>query len=218
MVYGGLDGCINTLLIILSGISSGTDAHQIFILCVCAIVGDGIGMGLGDYLSALAEIQFIKSEEQREYYEVEHLKEDEIKEIIDIYLKKGFTIEDAHRLAELYSTNSQAFVNIMMLEELGLVVEDEDTARKCGIVTFVSFLILGAIPAIPYIISSGIIGSAEQQTIAVICIGVFELFSLGFAKAALIGLNRWKSGAETMILGSIIIAIGYAVGLPFKDA
>jgi VIT1/CCC1 family predicted Fe2+/Mn2+ transporter len=38
---------------------------------------------------------------------------------------------------------------------------------------------------------------------------------LGFAKAALIGLNKWKSGAEMLILGSIITAIGYAVGLAF---
>jgi len=42
-----------------------------------------------------------------------------------------------------------------------------------------------------------------------------ELFSLGFAKAAMIGLNTWKSGLETLVLGSIIIAIGYAVGLAF---
>ena len=122
LVYGGLDGCINTLLIILSGVSSSTNAHEIFILCMCAIVGDGIGMGLGDYLSALAEIKYIKSEEDREFYEVEHLLNDEKKEIIDIYLKKGFTIEDSNRIADLYATNSQAFVNIMMLEELGMVV------------------------------------------------------------------------------------------------
>jgi hypothetical protein len=31
-------------------------------------------------------------------------------------------MEDADRLSDLYATNSQAFVNIMMLEELGLVV------------------------------------------------------------------------------------------------
>ena len=72
-------------------------------------------MGLGDYLSALAEIKYIKSEEDREFYEVEHLLNDEKKEIIDIYLKKGFTIEDSNRVADLYATNSQAFVNIMML-------------------------------------------------------------------------------------------------------
>jgi hypothetical protein len=45
----------------------------------------------------------------------------------------------------------------MMLEELGLVVEDEDVARKNGIVTFFSFLVLGGIPAFPYIISAGIL-------------------------------------------------------------
>lgn len=173
-------------------------------------------MGLGDYLSALAEIQYIKSEEQREFYEVDNLPNDEKKEIIDIYLAKGFTLEDSNRIADLYSTNKKAFVNIMMLEELGLVVEEEDVARKCGVVTLVSFMILGGIPSLPYIISSGIIGATEQQWVAVICIGAVELFSLGFAKAAIIGLNKWKSGLETLVLGAAITAIGFAVGIPFK--
>lgn len=104
----------------------------------------------------------------------------------------------------------------MMLEELGLVVEDEDVARKNGIVTFISFMLLGGIPAFPYIISAGIMNQDDPQWIPVICIGVVELFSLGFAKAALIGLNKWKSGLEMMILGSIITAIGYTVGLFFN--
>lgn len=55
--------------------------------------------------------------------------------------------------------------------------------------------------------------SSDQQTIAVICIGVVELFSLGVAKAAMIGLNIWKSGIETLVLGSAITAIGYLLGL-----
>lgn len=52
LVYGGLDGCINTLIIILSGVSSNTSANKVLVFCIAAIVGDGIGMGLGDYLSA----------------------------------------------------------------------------------------------------------------------------------------------------------------------
>lgn len=96
-----------------------------------------------------------------------------------------------------------------------MVVEDEIVARKCGLVTFIAFMILGAIPAFPYIISAGILGQTDQQEIAVICIGIVELFSLGVAKAALIGLNKWKSGVEVLILGSIITAIGYGVGFAF---
>lgn len=90
---------------------------------------------------------------------------------------------------------------------------DDALALKCGVVTLVSFMVLGALPAIPYIISSGIMSSSDQQTIAVICIGVVELFSLGVAKAAMIGLNIWKSGIETLVLGSAITAIGYLLGL-----
>lgn len=70
LVYGGLDGSINTLIIVLTGIVNDELAKDIMSFCIAAIVGDGIGMGLGDYLSARAEIQYIKSEEARELYEV----------------------------------------------------------------------------------------------------------------------------------------------------
>ncbi len=42
-----------------------------------------------------------------------------------------------------------------------------------------------------------------------------ELFSLGFIKATLIGLNKWKSGIETLIFGASISAIGYVLGFAF---
>jgi VIT1/CCC1 family predicted Fe2+/Mn2+ transporter len=102
-----------------------------------------------------------------------------------------------------------------MLEELGLVTIDPKMAAKCGIVTLISFVILGAMPAMPYVVSSGIMKSKNQQMMAVLIIGVLELFSLGFAKAALIQLNPWKSGVETLLLGAIITAIGYGVGILF---
>ena len=76
IVYGGLDGTINTLIIILTGIASGTTSGKIMAFCAAAIVGDGIGMGLGDYLSARAEIEFIKVEEERERYEVRNVIND----------------------------------------------------------------------------------------------------------------------------------------------
>ena len=60
-VYGGTDGVINALAVIIGGIASGTLPSVIFAIGISVIVGDGIGMGLGDYLSAKAEKQFIKN-------------------------------------------------------------------------------------------------------------------------------------------------------------
>jgi hypothetical protein len=53
-------------------------------------------------------------------------------------------------LADLFTTNTQAFVNVMMLEELGLVVDDSNPVVN-GIVNTVSFMILGFMPLIPYL-------------------------------------------------------------------
>lgn len=76
-IYGGLDGTVNTLTIIVGGIASGTHPGIIMAIGISAMVGDGLGMGLGDYLSAKAEKQFIESEQKRELWEVENKLEDE---------------------------------------------------------------------------------------------------------------------------------------------
>ena len=68
---------------------------------------------------------------------------------------KVIIININRRIADLYATNSQAFVNIMMLEELGLVVDDSNPLWN-GIVTFISFVVFGFLPLIPYIIGYGI--------------------------------------------------------------
>jgi hypothetical protein len=56
MIYGGVDGGTNTLIVILSSFSAGVAASKILAMVISICVGDAIGMGLGDYLSAKSEI------------------------------------------------------------------------------------------------------------------------------------------------------------------
>ena len=79
----------------------------------------------------------------------------------------------------------------------------------------IAFMVLGGLPAVPYFISWGIAKSNAPQLIPVIIIGVLELFSLGMAKAIMIGLSPIKSGLETLIVGAVITATSYAIGLAF---
>lgn len=122
------------------------------------------------------------------------------------------------RLADLFATNSQAFVNIMMLEELGLVVDDSNPMIN-GFVTFLAFIILGFLPLFPYVIGYG--GKHDdnsQYLLASLLIGGFELVSLGLAKGFLLRLNVMKkifAAIETLILGAIATAAGYGIGLAF---
>jgi VIT1/CCC1 family predicted Fe2+/Mn2+ transporter len=54
----------------------------------------------------------------------------------------------------LFATNKQAFVNIMMLEELGLVVDDSNPMIN-GLITFIAFVVMGFLPLLPYVIGAG---------------------------------------------------------------
>jgi vacuolar iron transporter family protein len=124
-------------------------------------------------------------------------------------------LEDSFRIAELYATNKQAFVNIMMLEELQLVTIDPVVAIKCGVVTFFAFLIFGVLPVLPYIVTSGIMKRDDHPWIASICIGGVELFILGVIKAVITEQSKVKSGMEIFIIGAVATAVGYAMGRTF---
>lgn len=94
-VYGGLDGVVNTLTVIIGGIAAGASAASVLAIGISVMVGDGLGMGLGDYLSAKAEKEFILSEEKRELWEVENKIEEEKREVIEIYMDKNYPEKQA---------------------------------------------------------------------------------------------------------------------------
>lgn len=126
---------------------------------------------------------------------------------LDLYIR---------RLAELFATNHQAFVNVMMLEELGLVVDDSNPILN-GVVNTMSFIILSFLPLIPYLVAK-IQGDETHQYIWIIAIGGVELFSLGFISSSLIGQSfgkRFLSGLETLLFAGAAIAAGFGVGRIF---
>lgn len=94
-VYGGLDGVVNTLTVIIGGIASGTHPSAILAMGISVMIGDGLGMGLGDYLSAKAEKEFILAEQKRELWEVHNKPEDEKQEVMEIYTDKGYSVEQS---------------------------------------------------------------------------------------------------------------------------
>jgi VIT1/CCC1 family predicted Fe2+/Mn2+ transporter len=96
-------------------------------------------------------------------------------------------------------------------------VVDDSSPFWGGVVTFFAFAIFGLLPLIPYIIGAGFgHDNQTQYTFWAIIIGVIELFSLGYAKAVLVGLNKYISGLESLLLGGFAVGIGYLIGLAFK--
>ena len=169
---------------------------------------------LGDALSTKAENEYILTEREREKWEFENAKEGEIKEMVDLYVNtKGMDKEDAELICKTYAKYPDAFVDLMMKEELELQVPGEDDNPWLdGFVTFSSFVFFGAFPLLSY----AIFGSAGWQDnhlfIASCIMSAVMFFLLGALKTKFTTQHWLYGGFEILVMGVIISAVAYGIG------
>jgi hypothetical protein len=82
-------------------------------------------------LSTKSENEYNAKEREREAWEVENYPEGEKKEMVEIYMEKGMSREDAEKMTEVLSRNKEAWISVMMVEELGIIEDDESPFKKC---------------------------------------------------------------------------------------
>ena len=64
-----------------------------------------------------------------------------------IIKEKGIEHDDAVLITETLAKNKKVWIDVMMVEELGLMSVDENPVKD-ALVTFVSFLFFGIMPSI----------------------------------------------------------------------
>ena len=149
-VYGGLDGTITTFAVVAGVAVASLNAGVVLILGFANLIGDGISMAIGDFLSTKSENEYHKAERQREAWEAEHYPDGEKKEMVELYAGKGIKQKDAKQMVDCMCKYKDAWVDIMMVEELG-IVESKESPLKNAVVTFISFCVFGLIPLIAYL-------------------------------------------------------------------
>jgi hypothetical protein len=126
LIFGGLDGILTSFAIVAGAAGGNMPVPVVLVLGFSNIFADALAMGVGEFLSSKAENEWILSERRRESWEMENYPEGEIREMIDIYVERGMSLEDATVCIQTMAKYKDFFVDIMMTEELGLQVPEED--------------------------------------------------------------------------------------------
>ena len=210
-VYGGLDGIVTTFAVVAGVAGANLSASLIFILGVANLIADGISMAFGDYLSTKAENEYMSAERARETWETRNYPEGEKREMIEIYIEKGIPAPDAKAIVDILSKHEKPWVDIMMVEELGLV-ENRESPLKNALVTFVSFLFFGSIPVLIYLAARFIPFFATQTFFTACIITGITLFILGTLKVYFTRQHWYRAGLEMLLLGGFAAAAAYVVG------
>lgn len=211
-VYGGLDGIVTTFAVVAGVAGANLSASLIFILGVANLVADGISMAFGDYLSTKAENEYIAAERVRETWETRNYPDGEKREMTELYMEKGISETDAKIAVEALSKIEKPWVDIMMVEELGLV-ENLESPLKNALVTFGSFVFFGSIPVLIYVIAL-FIPFFTAHTFALACaLTGLTLFILGTLKIYFTRQPWYRAGTEMLLLGGFAAAAAYVVGV-----
>jgi len=206
-VFGFSDG-INTSLGIVAGIGGAAASNWMIVLGgLIATLTGGMAMGVQNYIAVKSEKEFVEAEEKRERYEIEHMPDQEKKEVREIYAKKGFTEDELDFIVERITADKERWLRTMLLEELGLNIEAVKSPWKNGIVMFLAFALGGIIPVLPHLALT-----SQLALITSAASSVTALFFVGTYKAKLTSLSVLKSGAELSALGSGVALVGYLIG------
>jgi len=221
-IHGGLNGVI-TVFAVLAGVAgAGLGNMVVLVMGFAALFAEGVAMGVGDFFSTQAEIDYAKAEQKREEWEYDNYPKGEIEEMVLIYQKKGLQIKEAEELVETLTKNKNNFIDTMMVEELGILPPGETNSTvKNSLIRCASFLIFGSVPLIPFIIGTALGPSdlVPSPTASFwVCFVVATILSIAIQFGLGAGTNRftilswWKGGLYAVLLGCVGACVAFVVG------
>jgi VIT1/CCC1 family predicted Fe2+/Mn2+ transporter len=212
VIYGGLDGMITTFAVVAGVEGASLSPGVILILGTANLLADGLSMAIGDFLSTRSEQEYAKAERQREAWEVSNYPQGEKRELVEIYKAKGLSETDSTAIVDIMARHKEAWVDIMMVEELGIVQSDESPLKN-AVATFVAFLVFGLVPLL-LPLAAIVWPALKAGSFGLSCVltGI-TLFTLGALKTRLTLKRWWKSGLEMLVVGGIAAAAAYGVGV-----
>ncbi len=209
-IYGGIDGSVTTFAVVAGAAGAQLDSAIVIILGFANLIADGFAMSVGSYLSTKSEKENYEKHERIEYWEVDNLPEKEREEVREIYQAKGFEGELLEQVVDKITEDKDRWVDVMMKEELEMSRESK-SPFKMGLVTFISFLVMGFIPLIVYVIDYTLGFSADMFLYSsVMTFAIFVL--IGYAKSFVTNSNKIRSVLETVFLGGSAAVLAYFVG------
>ena len=207
LVFGMEDGMVSTLGAI-TGIATSTNNHFFVVLSGSVIIAvESISMAVGSYLSNKSEQAIDDRIIAEEKEEIEQFPEEEKEEMVELFVKDGWSLALAKTMAEETAKKPKLMLREMAYRELNLVPDSHESAAKKGLIMFGSYIVGGMVPLLPYLLLP--VNQALWVSIPVTMAGLFILgsFTTRYSKR-----KWWKAGLEMLLLASVAAAIGYIVG------
>jgi VIT1/CCC1 family predicted Fe2+/Mn2+ transporter len=209
-IYGGIDGVVTTFAVVSGVAGAQLSSRVVLILGFANLIADGFSMAAANFLGTRAERDELAKLEAIEHSHIDQVPEGEREEIRQIFRGKGLDGEPLEHVVEAITSDRTRWVRTMLREEYGMPEEVRSPIRAATS-TFVAFLLCGLVPLIPYLF-----GATDAFGPAAVA-SALVFFAIGSFKSRWSLQSWWRSGFETLVLGSAAAAAAYAVGVLLRN-
>jgi vacuolar iron transporter family protein len=210
-ILGGQDGLVNVLGSIL-GVAIVTQNRYIIIVAgLAALAAESISMAAVAYTSVKTGHLYYHSQREacRKAIEENPILQREI--LIDIYMHKGLTRSDAHRIVTELTKTKDVWTEALMEEHLRLFKPEEGGPLRSSMIVGFASLIGSMVPLLPFFFATG-----AHAIIASCAFSIAFLFGAGAASAKLT-IGDWrKRGTELALIGMAAAAASFTIGFVAK--
>lgn len=210
-IYGAIDGLITTFAIVAGVAGAGLSSTVVIILGLANLLADGFSMGASNYLGVRADNQLKEKTRRDELEEIRLYPEGEREEIRQIFAAKGFSGDQLDDIVVTITRDRTLWVNTMLQDEHGLSLQHQHPLRS-GLATFVAFVLLGALPLIPFFIGAVISGVPAEPYLWSLGLTALGFILVGAAKGILVKGSALSSAVETLMVGGTAAFLAYWVG------
>lgn len=208
-VYGAIDGSVTTFAIVAGVAGAGLSPFIIVALGLANVLADGFSMAAGNYSGTKAEQDNIRRIRAIEARHIALYPDGERREVREILAQKGLSGNVLDEATAAITADQDRWIDLMIEGEYGLGGIDAHPMRAAT-ATFLSFLLAGLIPLVPFLL--GVDNAFALSAATTACV----FFAIGALKSGWSLTPWWRSGMETLAIGGVAALIAYGVGSLFQ--
>ena len=208
VIFGVSDGLVSNLSLVMGVAGAAANNPSFIILAgIAGLLAGAFSMAAGEYISMQSQRELFERQIELERAEMEAMPEEEMAELAAAFRAKGFSEQEAARIAERIFEDPETALDMLVQEELGLDRDQLGSPLNAAGGSFLAFALGAVIPVLPYLVTSG-----TAALVASLGLSLAALFGVGAAVSLLTGRGVLFSGFRQLGIGLAAALVTYAVG------
>lgn len=210
-VLGANDGIVSTASLIIGVASASASHHTILLTGVAGLVSGAMSMAAGEYVSVSSQADTEAADLAREKLELANDHQNELKELVNIYIGRGLSAQLAEQVAVELSAHDALATHAR--DELGITEIMNAKPVQAALASAGTFALGAALPLLVVLFAP-----TQYNTYYVGVTSLIFLALLGGLAAQAGGASLFKGASRVAVWGALAMAASAGVGELFGVA